>query len=43
MNLRDLTVSYSRWMPRPLFRWLERHFGWHPCLTACAPQEGVPC
>ncbi len=23
-----------RGMPRPLFRWLERHFGWHLCVTA---------
>jgi len=23
-------------MPQPLFRWLERHFGWHLCLTALA-------
>jgi len=21
-------------MPQPLFRWLERHFGWHICVTA---------
>jgi ubiquinone/menaquinone biosynthesis C-methylase UbiE len=25
---------YFRWMPRPLFRALERGFGWHLCLTA---------
>ena len=25
---------YFRWMPRPLFRALERRFGWHLCLTA---------
>ena len=25
---------YWRWMPQPFFRWLERHFGWHLCLTA---------
>jgi 2-polyprenyl-3-methyl-5-hydroxy-6-metoxy-1,4-benzoquinol methylase len=24
---------YFRWMPRPLFRALERGFGWHLCLT----------
>jgi SAM-dependent methyltransferase len=23
-----------RWMPAPLFRSLERHFGWHLCITA---------
>jgi ubiquinone/menaquinone biosynthesis C-methylase UbiE len=27
-------VWYFRWMPRLLFRWLERHFGWHLCVTA---------
>ena len=29
-------VWYFRWMPHPLFRWLERHFGWHLCVTAIA-------
>ena len=27
-------VWYFRWMPRALFRALERGFGWHLCLTA---------
>ena len=27
-------VWYFRWMPRALFRALERTFGWHLCLTA---------
>jgi ubiquinone/menaquinone biosynthesis C-methylase UbiE len=27
-------VWYFRWIPRPLFRALERAFGWHLCLTA---------
>jgi ubiquinone/menaquinone biosynthesis C-methylase UbiE len=22
------------WTPHPAFRWMERHFGWHLCLTA---------
>ena len=22
------------WMPAPMFRWMERHFGWHLCVTA---------
>ena len=26
-------VWYLRWIPRPLFYWLERHFGWHLCMT----------
>jgi 2-polyprenyl-3-methyl-5-hydroxy-6-metoxy-1,4-benzoquinol methylase len=30
-------VWYFRWMPRSLFRRLERAFGWHLCLTANAP------
>jgi 2-polyprenyl-3-methyl-5-hydroxy-6-metoxy-1,4-benzoquinol methylase len=31
-------VWYFRWMPQPLFRWLERHFGWHLCITAQTPK-----
>lgn len=27
-------VWYFRWMPRPLFRWLERALGWHTLVTA---------
>jgi len=27
-------VWYFRWMPKALFRALERAFGWHLCLTA---------
>ncbi len=27
---------YFAWVPRPLFRWLERTFGWHLCITAVA-------
>ncbi|MBL1173950.1 class I SAM-dependent methyltransferase [Pantanalinema sp. GBBB05] len=29
---------YFRWMPQPLFRWLEQHFGWHLCITARVPE-----
>lgn len=29
-------VWYFAWMPKPLFRWLERHFGWHLCVSAVA-------
>jgi len=25
---------YFRMMPVPVFRWFERHFGWHLCVTA---------
>ena len=27
-------VWYLRWIPKPVFRWMERLFGWHLCLTA---------
>ena len=27
---------YFAMLPRPAFRWLERHFGWHLCVTAVA-------
>jgi SAM-dependent methyltransferase len=29
-------VWYFRWMPQPLFRWIERRLGWHLCVTAVA-------
>ena len=25
---------YFKWMPRPLFRWLEKRLGWHTLITA---------
>lgn len=25
---------YWRILPKPVFRWMERHFGWHLCATA---------
>lgn len=43
VQYRYAKVWYFRWMPQPLFRWLERHFGWHLCVTACMPREDVPC
>ena len=27
-------VWYLRWIPRPVFQWMERLLGWHLCLTA---------
>lgn len=33
---RYVKTWYFRAMPPPLFRWLERRFGWHLCLTARA-------
>ena len=34
VRYRYVKVWYFRWIPQPLFRWLERHFGWHLCITA---------
>ncbi len=34
VQYRYVKVWYFRWMPHPLFRWLERRFGWHLCVTA---------
>lgn len=34
VQYRYVKEPYFRWMPQPLFRSLERHFGWHLCLTA---------
>jgi len=31
-----------RAMPAPVFRWLERHFGWHLCVTAEALAPSGP-
>jgi hypothetical protein len=31
---------YFRLMPQPVFRWLERRFGWHLCLTALPSRVG---
>jgi 2-polyprenyl-3-methyl-5-hydroxy-6-metoxy-1,4-benzoquinol methylase len=36
VNYRYVRVWYLRWMPRSLFRWFERHLGWHLCVTAIA-------
>jgi 2-polyprenyl-3-methyl-5-hydroxy-6-metoxy-1,4-benzoquinol methylase len=36
VQYRYVKVWYFRLMPKPLFRWLERHFGWHLCVTARA-------
>lgn len=27
-------VWYFRWIPRPFFRWLEKHLGWHTLIVA---------
>jgi len=36
LEYRYRKVWYFRLMPPPLFRWLERRFGWHLCVTAVA-------
>lgn len=36
VQYRYVKTWYFRWMPEMLFRWLERHFGWHLCVTATA-------
>lgn len=33
-NYRYKRVWYFRFLPRPLFRLMERHWGWHLCVTA---------
>ena len=34
INYQYKWVWYFRWMPNPLFRWLEKCFGWHTMVTA---------
>jgi len=34
VNYEYQKVWYFRWMPKPLFRWLERHMGWHTMIEA---------
>ena len=34
VQYRYIRVWYFRWMPQQLFRWLEKHLGWHLCVTA---------
>lgn len=36
VQYRYTRVWYFRWLPSSLFRWFERRFGWHLCLTAVA-------
>lgn len=37
VQYRYVKTWYFRWMPPPLFRWLERIAGWHLCATAVLP------
>ena len=34
IRYRYIKVWYFRWMPKPLFHWLEQRFGWHLLVTA---------
>ncbi len=34
VQYRYVKVWYFRWMPQALFRWLEKQWGWHLCVTA---------
>jgi ubiquinone/menaquinone biosynthesis C-methylase UbiE len=36
VQYRSVKVWYFRWMPKVVFRWLERNFGWHLCVSAVA-------
>jgi 2-polyprenyl-3-methyl-5-hydroxy-6-metoxy-1,4-benzoquinol methylase len=38
IQYRYVKVWYIRYMPKALFRWLERHLGWHLCVTARVPE-----
>jgi 2-polyprenyl-3-methyl-5-hydroxy-6-metoxy-1,4-benzoquinol methylase len=38
---RYVKVWYFRWLPRGIFHWLERRLGWHLCVTAKVPPEGL--
>lgn len=37
VQYRYVKVWYLRYLPQPVFRWLERNFGWHLCVTARVP------
>lgn len=34
-------VWYFRWIPQPIFQWIERKLGWHLCLTARPTEAGL--
>ena len=39
LQYRYVKLWYFRYLPAPLFRWLERHFGWHLCINAHFPDQ----
>ena len=32
---------YFKWLPQPLFHWIEKHWGWHLCVTAHLGGKGA--
>lgn len=48
LQYRYVRLWYFRHLPAPVFRWLEKHFGWHLCVNAHLPDQaetgaGVSC
>ncbi len=41
LRYRYTRVWYFRYLPASFFRWLERRWGWHLCVTAKLKEEGV--
>lgn len=41
VNHKYVKVWYFRYLPESVFRWLERHAGWHLCVTAEVPMQLV--
>ena len=39
LHYRYIKAWYLRWIPQPVFRLLERHLGWHLCVTAQLQEE----
>lgn len=37
VRYRYIKPWYFRHLSQPLFRWLQRHYGWHLCVTAAVP------
>lgn len=37
LKYKYVKVWYFRWLPEPAFRFMERHWGWHLCVTAVQP------
>lgn len=37
VQYRYVRLWYLRYLPAPVFRWLEKHFGWHLCVNGHFP------